>query len=653
MALLLALSVLHVVVLLSEYAATALTAVLAFEGPSADGPFQLYNALRRIEDGQRPGVDFVFFHGVGVPYLHYPVYAALGSTVFASEVARVLVSPVVAVVVTAAFFAALTRSLRRTVVLSGVGVALVYLMDLGSLLGPANSLLGVRTAVPVLFAALLLWQHARGAAGWRADVAAGLVLALALVMGTEQGIALVAAHALVVLVGGAGRATDRLIALGQRTAVAVAGTVVLTLLATRSPSGAVASLRFALSEVPHDQFWYFGAPPNAFVSQLHQPLSDWRFLVPVVAAVAVLVLLVLLGRRALVARPVLVALAVLLVYGLISAAAYLGIAIFTTAEPCARAVVLALLALAHVATSDRDGPLAAPPDVRAVLTGSAVGVLGLALLIGQPGRLPVALDAAGTYARQGGALGPGLTELTRQTDALIGTRPCRDGEPSYVWSTYVGIVEAQRGCFHPDTDYAIHALGPERRERYVDSFRQDRPEFVQTLRRDGFRYEDWLRHTTWPLYEALLQDYRPAGLTRGTVVWERAPGEGMSLGPWADLDVDDTAQEVVLDVAPGTDLVVVELGYRTRNLLGPLPVLGQLARHLVDAEPQLLDTAVPLDPTRDTVRFPVVVPEGARTVTVRTTTASLLPGAGLELTSVRHRPGRLPDEPLWREALLS
>ena len=49
-----------------------------FSGVAIDGPFQLYNALRRIKAGFRPGADFQFFHGLGVPYAHYGLYRLFG-----------------------------------------------------------------------------------------------------------------------------------------------------------------------------------------------------------------------------------------------------------------------------------------------------------------------------------------------------------------------------------------------------------------------------------------------------------------------------------------------------------------------------------------------------------------------------------------------
>src|ERR1051326_355496 len=75
---------------------------LHFLGPAIDGPFQLYNALRRIWVGQRGGADFQFFHGLAIPYLHYLQFRLLGGTFIASELARqmtsVLLYPLVVIV---------------------------------------------------------------------------------------------------------------------------------------------------------------------------------------------------------------------------------------------------------------------------------------------------------------------------------------------------------------------------------------------------------------------------------------------------------------------------------------------------------------------------------------------------------------------------
>ena len=67
-----------------------LETALHFNGSAIDGPFQLYNALRRIAAGQTGGFDFQFFHGLAIPYLHYVPFLLFGGTFQASEVTRQL-----------------------------------------------------------------------------------------------------------------------------------------------------------------------------------------------------------------------------------------------------------------------------------------------------------------------------------------------------------------------------------------------------------------------------------------------------------------------------------------------------------------------------------------------------------------------------------
>ena len=59
-----------------------------------DGAFQLFNPLRRLADGQTAGIDFPFFHGLGTLLIHYPIFAAAGGNLHASELSREIISPV-------------------------------------------------------------------------------------------------------------------------------------------------------------------------------------------------------------------------------------------------------------------------------------------------------------------------------------------------------------------------------------------------------------------------------------------------------------------------------------------------------------------------------------------------------------------------------
>src|SRR5271165_4749534 len=60
------------------YVVQALNSGLWFKGAPADGPFELFNPLRRIAAGQVPGRDFIQYHGIGGPYLQYPLFALFG-----------------------------------------------------------------------------------------------------------------------------------------------------------------------------------------------------------------------------------------------------------------------------------------------------------------------------------------------------------------------------------------------------------------------------------------------------------------------------------------------------------------------------------------------------------------------------------------------
>src|SRR5215218_4199535 len=106
------------VVFLVPALAYAIEASLHFSGSGIDGPFQLYNALRRIRAGFQPGVDFQFFHGVGVPYLHYWLFRLLGGQFVDSELARQLVSVFVFPASSLAFYRAFTGSWVRALCLT-------------------------------------------------------------------------------------------------------------------------------------------------------------------------------------------------------------------------------------------------------------------------------------------------------------------------------------------------------------------------------------------------------------------------------------------------------------------------------------------------------------------------------------------------------
>src|SRR4051794_35204151 len=156
-----------------------------FLGPAIDGPFQLYNALRRIMAGQRGGVDFQFFHGLGIPYLHYVPFRLFGGDFQASELSRQLLSALGYPAVLLLFFRIVVRDWKRSLQLATVVVALSIVFNLATLFLARNSLLGIRSALPTLIPAL--WCLRIGER--RRSLLIGAALGVSLLLGTEQGLA--------------------------------------------------------------------------------------------------------------------------------------------------------------------------------------------------------------------------------------------------------------------------------------------------------------------------------------------------------------------------------------------------------------------------------------------------------------------------------
>src|SRR5271156_5214995 len=197
---------------------------LWFDGAPGDGPFQMFNPLRRIAAGQIGGRDFVFYHGIGVPYLHYPLFALLGGkTIAASELSRQWMSLFAFAL---SLFAFTRAALGRT---KWIWVALAFCLVSAAVL--------VREVI-----------FARGGVS-------------------------------------AGRRNVLFILIVISAAVATA-TVTLWLLC--GAEGAIRAMRYGLVELPSDKFWFDGAPPNPYLGAWSDLLTSRHFIVPLLPACAAL-----------------------------------------------------------------------------------------------------------------------------------------------------------------------------------------------------------------------------------------------------------------------------------------------------------------------------------------------------------------------------
>jgi|GEM_PF-757340 len=629
-----------------------------FDDHIGDGPFQLFNPLRRIAAGQTGGIDFQYFHGLGLPYLHYPLFALLGSDFFASEVARYAIGEFAYLGAFLFVFGCATRRIGSTLALTAIALVVYERICYDSLALPGVNLVGLRSTCPLLALGVLL-------AGWRPSreaIAAGLLTGLGFLMGTDHGVATAAmlgtvwlSRAICGLPGGHVRYPIFMLLAGAAGAL-------LPLLAIGGVAGARGALRYALVELPADQFWFFGVPPNRFLHFPRQLFSE-RYLLPalLVPAFAAIALVAAMRRQAAL-RPVGVVMLGALVYSLLACIGYFGYCSTHYLNPAIRMLLVVVLIGGWHAVRQM-------PDLAGPSRWLLAGLLATFLLVGPTtiGRSSIleakaAAFEAGQWAKEVRQtrcpFGPRFRALLNDLTTAIDADRAASGvtRPPVIWSTYAGVLEDHYGVFNPGCDYLIHAVGPERREAYVQAFRDSSPDYVCTFRRSVWPWEEALQNNCWSFYEELIRNYEPLADSWAFRLWKRRPGEWRSPDPEGDTVAfvpekgDDFSVPLPEHVPPESG-VVVEVQYEVKSPLRGVPIAGNLPRFLLHPRECENETPISLPPYRDRWSF-AVYPKDGRTPAFFAGTASLV-GGKVQIVKVRVRPIRaggrekfLHDEPL-------
>jgi hypothetical protein len=596
-----------------------------FDGVAIDGAFQVFNPLRRLAAGQTPGGDFQFFHGLGTLLVHYPLFALFGGDLHASELSREVMSPLLYVLTAAVLLQTATRRWRVTLV--GTALMLVLIPAISVLIVPAGSLLGVRSAVPLLVGAAIIY-HRRSRPGRPELIARGVVLvlvSLAFVMSVEHGLATIAAFVLVSLGLREQPWRQTLVRLGQDLGVIFC--LILLSFACISGLHLLQPIKYALVELPGDQFWYFGTPPNSSLLSLRDVLENKLMIVE--WYVAALLMVVIWRNRRPEYRPVRLGFIFLLIYGLISTFAAFGIKIPAYLQPLLRIEFLVVIVTGYLMWRERDWS-------RSARAWAAAGVIGglalLMLVLGLPGAYPMPDSHAPKIS--GTRMSASWQEYLRVMTATV-------PHSATLWQAYSNVFDAQRGSFNPSGyDYIIHALGPERRAAYVQKFEQAKPDYVTTPRRAYTKYEEWLEMMHWDWYEQVFINYDHVATTPFSNVWKKHSGwKRQPDGGWL-AEVKHPSQDLLLDKLPADlsdqSVVTVEVKYRATNKLGFVPLFGKMARYFVGAYDSANTIPASLPPYRSTWQFPVVTAAG-KTPRLHFYTGEPIPGAHLEIESVRYR----------------
>lgn len=625
-----------------------------FNGVAVDGPFQIFDPLRRIAAGQVGGRDFMFHHGVGIPYLHYPIFAALGGkTLIASELSRQWTSLVLFFISLVTFLWVTFR--RAALVWIGGAFAIMTMEALfpgGGLSGNWDliglSVISLRSAMPIFaFAALQM----RISDGLKA-VLTGLCIGLALGLGTEHGIGVTLSllFVLAVVLGQAlfGSAPRQVAVLNLRFALVglltAAAAAAVSFISLCGVKGMLGALYYNLVEMPPDLFWFFGGPPEPYLGSWRQLFTDRHVMLcffPSALALLVLVWTMIKSWK----RPLRIGrdwhtlVMAMSFYGVMTGVPLLGMLSRHYVFPLARIMILIGLVLMANVSAPRLSSARLFMFMRRWSPAAAVAFASLCL--GASSILAVntvvqATQVVSHLRSNANSFSPYLdthwdsfmTKATRLIDAK------RKRNDVSLWSTYASLLESHYGIFHPAEDYIIHAAGKMRWRHYVETLEKTNPEFVQTMSSE-FDFEEWLQNEHWEFYEDVANNYDPLEKVEHAVIWQRrdgpwrAPTETFSAVPLAP-----NLQTVTLpEVKDSNAIGVVRIHYRVLNRWSFLPIVGSTPRYLALIEGSPRSYAISFPPYRSEFQFPVQL-SASRPVTLRFRTDSLLPGATFAVESI-------------------
>ncbi|MBY4946988.1 hypothetical protein K6V92_10195 [Cupriavidus respiraculi] len=545
---------------LATWAYIAIGHARYFDGYFANGAFQLLNPMRRLMDGQVPGRDFFVFHGVGTVWLHLSIYWAFGQSFPAAEASRFLTSGLLHCI--ACFW--LWRILRRQTDESTAAVlSLLFLVTtalaLDRIFLPQNTLLGTRSVFP-LYVALAM-------ASTRGVPVVALLAGAALLVSTEHGMAAAIGLAVAAMVGLASkewRGTGIRLAASLPAAVAVFALVLWAM----SGDAAIANIRYALRDVPNDQFWYFGARAGTYLPTYWQTLNYWGFYAFAGLWLLAGALTIKLWRAR---SPYSLAAVFLTTYATFGAVSQLGYLDASNLQGGERALLLvAILSAAQFRTG---------------LAATVALVLVAAACWGYGNRLPLAY--AWPTASQDGEL---LSPYWR--DHLAAVERLSKGGP--IWSIYAGLPEAQRGTFAPSSDYIIHALGPANRRQYVAAFDDAKPTLVRLENAFTWGYSQWTVSSNWEFYRRVFAQYELAHEDKMSSLWVRT---GPASAPADATEADIEGNCFTAAGKEGRTILSMQIRYRIDNPLARVPVIGLTPRlTLVSGRPN--DEGVSLPPSQ-------------------------------------------------------
>lgn len=625
-----------------------------------NGTFQLYNPLRRIAEGQIAGHDFPFFHGVGVPFLHLPVFSSLGGHVFAAEMAKWTVSPLLFLISSGLFFCIYFKEKRKALIATALFSILAMLSI--NVVYPGNSLVGLRSTFPIIVAAMVIWRtHKRITLGKYSaalnDILAVLFLGLAFVCGTEQGIAAILAF--VILKAYLLRKTwsVSLDAVLRLTVIVIAiSASVFGILSILTAGHALEALHYALIDIPNDQGWYYGAPPNRYLTwdNLIPGLTHYKMIPFYMTLVVALIGMYSLRKSKQSQKQIVYGFAFMIIYGIVVFIA--GVQGYY--EPLIQLLplhrVVGLIAVALVVQFAFSNYLWSrihkTVSKRHTIFATLKKILPYIIVIPLAAFLVLQTK---TYVQNTNDLNPqkvlDKARMARGKDDYFPVNPSWKyrinkfkpyiNESTSVWSTYTSLYDSHLShslnASPGGEDYIIHALGDERRSAYENAFITSKPEFAITVNPAFFVYEEWLMSRHWKFYDQLLTHYDLIEKNDSHYLWKLKEKPTEQAKPTIAMDPNAKTFDLPKNNSDELKVYEIAVGYTAKSNMTSL--LDKLPRYFIYINnSSTLKYPVSLSARSHDQTFPIAVMPG-ETVSLKPSVDGIVPAASLDLQSISYK----------------
>ena len=490
-------------------------------------------------------------------------------------------------------------------------------------------------------------------------------MGLSVACGTEQGLAFILAYVIIKAIRyiRSKETTKKKIMMffGELFGVAITTYAILSIMTLGHAHDA---LRYALIEVPKDQGWYFGAPPNSFLqlNTLDQLVTKRMLLYMLPVMIGGVVAYIISIKKKILSKKEFSTFSILLLYGIIVFAVSItgywapGAQLIPLERASGSILVMVLIYAADkIIRTKKTNVNAINKKISFIAFGLLLGCIvaigyNTAIFLQKISWMPVKHIVTESRKARHSTDDSEYVSVAWKKRLEAFAPYIKNG--ASIWSTYTSVYDSthkQKNGSSGGEDYIIHALGPDRRDKYTKDFIEQKPDYVITLNPSYFVYEEWLWSRHWQFYKELLNNYTVIATNDSHVLWKRqsdSANQKTTIHPERRVQKSSNG-DYVINADTGNNIRVFEISvrYKAKSIL---PMTSKLPRYLLEISgSSLQEYPISLPPYSTSWSFPIALGPNDSSVRISPKAYSLIPGVSFEIQDISYREMPVKEDNLY------